>query len=675
MTIAPNAEKRIKELRDVIDYHNYRYYALDAPEISDAEYDRLMRELQQLEAENPELITSDSPTQRVGTAPVEAFGVVEHAQPLLSLANAFSTEELMAWHKRIVNMVPEAAEDFVAEPKIDGLAVALVYEEWRLSIGATRGDGYRGENVTQNLRTVRSIPLSVSRERAPRRFEVRGEVFMSRAAFKKLNQERVAENLPLFANPRNAAAGSVRQLDPRITARRALDMYVYSLGWAEDGAERLPGNHWDMMQYLKTLGFKVNPEMVRCPAIEDVAEYHRRMAGKREQMPYEIDGIVAKVNSFGLQRRLGSVAREPRWAIAYKFPAHQANTRLLDIGINVGRTGTLNPFAIMEPVEVGGVVISRAALHNEDYIKEKDLRIGDWVVVQRAGDVIPEIVAPIPSRRTGQEREFVMPRKCPICGADVVRPEGEAMSRCSNASCPAQALEGLKHFVSRGAMDIEGIGEQWCTVFFEKGLVRDASGFYYLKKEHLLELERMGEKLADKILASVEGSKDRSLARLVFALGIPGVGEQTAELLESRFETLDDLMEADEERLTSVPGIGPKTAESIRAFFRQEANLGIIQRLREAGVNMKRTQRRGGAQPLGGLQFVVTGRLERFTRQQAEDRIREMGGAIGSDVSRKTSCLVVGEEPGSKLEKARALGVKTLNEQEFLEMLEGKRKP
>ncbi|MEW5748985.1 MAG: NAD-dependent DNA ligase LigA [Candidatus Thermoplasmatota archaeon] len=666
------AKSRVEELRRLLNHHNYRYYVLDSPEISDAEYDALMLDLQELERRYPELVTPDSPTQRVGAAPVEEFGVVEHPQPLLSLANAFSSEELAAWRKRIGNLAPEAPFDFVAEPKVDGLAVALTYIDGLLFTGATRGDGYRGENVTQNLRTIKSIPLSVPGD-APPRFEVRGEVYLSRAAFKKVNEVRAREGLPLFANPRNAAAGSVRQLDPRITAQRPLDIFVYALGWAEGKAT--PETHWETMEYLKSLGFKVNPDNARCATVEEIEAFHHRLQEKREHLPYESDGIVAKVNSLALQRRLGFVAHEPRWAIAYKFPPIQATTVLEGIGINVGRTGSLNPFAILEPVSVAGTTISRAALHNEDYIKEKDIRIGDVVVVQRAGDVIPEIVGPVVSRRTGAEKPFAMRTSCPVCGAAVVRPEGEAMARCSNAACPAQALERIKHLVSRGAMDIEGVGEKLCAAFFERGLVKDASDLYYLKREQLLEMERMGEKSADNVLQSIERSKQRPLSRVIFALGIPNVGDETAELLAARFKGIEELMAAGLEQLTAIHTIGPKTAQSIHTFFQQEGNRRIIERLRRAGVRMEAEERRAAEQPLAGLQFVVTGRLERLTRQQAEDRIKELGGSVGSDVSKKTSHLVVGADPGSKLDKARALGAKTLSEAEFLELLEGKRAP
>ncbi|RLC63725.1 MAG: DNA ligase (NAD(+)) LigA, partial [Chloroflexi bacterium] len=444
MVDIPKVKQRVEELRGLINYHNHRYYVLDSPEISDAEYDELMKELQQLEAKHPELVAPDSPTQRVGAPPVEAFGVVEHPQPLLSLANAFSYEELAAWHKRVSNLLGGRQFDLVCEPKIDGLAVALTYIDGLFVTGATRGDGYRGEDITQNLKTIRSIPLSVPRE-APPRFEVRGEVYLPKAGFKKLNEERAKEGLPLFANPRNAAAGSVRQLDSSITARRPLDIFIYALGWAEGKA--IPDTHWEIMQYLKSLGFKINPNIALCHSPDEAEKYYQRLVEIRESFPYEADGIVVKVNSIALQEELGTVAHEPRWSIAYKFPAIQGTTKLLDIGINVGRTGSLNPYAILEPVRVGGVVISSAALHNEEDIHRKDIRIGDWVVVQRAGEVIPEIVGPIISRRTGKEKIFHMPTRCPVCGSEVIKPEGEAMHRCTNNACPSQALERIKHFV------------------------------------------------------------------------------------------------------------------------------------------------------------------------------------------------------------------------------------
>jgi DNA ligase (NAD+) len=663
------AKQRIEELRAAINYHNYRYYVLDSPEISDDEYDELMLGLKRLEAEHPELITPDSPTQRVGAPPVEAFGVVAHPQPLLSLANAFSYEDLAAWHKRASNLLAGRHFDLVCEPKIDGLAVALAYVDGLLATGATRGDGYRGENITQNLRTIRSVPLSVPKE-APPRFEVRGEVYLPKSGFKRLNEERAREGLPLFANPRNAAAGSVRQLDSSITARRPLDIFVYALGWAEGKA--VPDTHWEIMQYLKSLGFKINPDIALCHTIDEVEGYHRTWVENRENLPYEADGMVAKVNAIALQGELGTVAHEPRWAIAYKFPAIQGTTRLVNIGINVGRTGSLNPYAILEPVRVGGVVISQAALHNEEDIHRKDIRIGDTVIVQRAGEVIPEIVSPVVSRRTGEEKVFLMPSRCPVCGSEVIKPEGEAMHRCTNAACPSQALERIKHFVTRGAMDIDGVGEKLCQALLQAGLIKDAADLYYLTKEQLLGLERMAEKSVSNVLDSIERSKDRPLSRVIFALGILHVGEQYAELLAEQFHSIDELARASQEELSSFPSIGPKIADSIVAFFRQEGNRRIIEKLRQAGVKLEKGRAeevKPEVLPLAGVEFVLTGTLESFTRQEAEARVKILGGKAGSDVTKKTSYVVVGADPGSKLAKAGKLGIKTLSEAEFLELL------
>jgi len=679
-------KQKVEKLRASINYHNHRYYVLDSPEISDAEYDELMHQLVQIEADHPELVTSDSPTQRIGAAPIEAFGVVEHRLPLLSLGNAFSDEELLAWHKRILNLTEGQDFQFVCEMKMDGLAIALTYVDGRLLTGATRGDGYRGEDVTQNLRTIKSIPLSVPRD-APPRFEVRGEVYFPKAGFKKLNEERAREGQPLFANPRNAGAGSVRQLDPRITAQRPLDIYVYALGYAE--GKSVPDTHWERMEYLKHLGFKVNPHNRLCRSIEQVEAYHREWEEKRESLPYDADGIVAKVNSIEMQDRLGFVAHEPRWAIAYKFRATQATTLLEDIRINVGRTGSLNPYAILKPVSVGGVTISRAALHNEDDIRRKDIRIGDTVIVQRAGEVIPEVVEPVISKRTGQEEEFSMLKKtweiyreskgisvdvkppvhpiCPVCGAEAIKPDGEAMRRCTNAACPAQALEMIKHFVR--AMDIEGMGEKLCTALFQSGLVKDVADIYSLTQDQLLGLERMGEKSASNVIDSIEKSKSRSLAQVLFALGIPQVGAETATLLASRFRSLDELGKATEEELRSIPSIGPKMAESIVAFFRQEDNRRIIEKLRKAGVEPKgEAPAKLSGMPLAGKEFVLTGTLESMTRQEAEARIKALGGTTGSSVTKKTTYVVAGADPGSKLDKAKNLGITVLSEEEFLKM-------
>jgi len=532
----------------------------------------------------------------------------------------------------------------------------------------------------------------VSKE-VPPRFEVRGEVYLSRIGFKKLNEERAKEGLSLFANPRNAAAGSVRQLDPRITAQRPLDILVYGLGWAEGKA--VPETHWEITQYIKSLGFKINPNIALCHTIDEVKNYYDNWVEKQEGLPYDADGVVVKINSIAFQDELGHVGREPRWAIAYKFPAVQGTTRLTDIGINVGRTGSLNPYAILEPGQIGGVTIKQAALHNEEDIHRKDIRIGDWVTVQRAGEVIPEIVGPIVSRRTGEEKKFSMQKKaweicrekmhlskkvkppdhpiCPECGAEAIKPEGEAMHRCTNAACPAQALERIKHFVSRGAMDIDGVGDKLSQALFDAGLVKDVGDLYSLKdedkKEQLLKMEKMAEKSVAHVLDSVEASKSRPLARVIFALGITHIGDETADLLAEHFTSLDDLARAQREQLVDIPSIGPKIADSILAFFRQKQNNTIIDKLRRAGVKLEAGQAERKQLPWAGDEYVITGRLESSTRQEAEARIKALGGKAGSDVTRKTTYVVVGADPGSKLARAQALGTKTLSETEFLQRL------
>ncbi len=667
---------RIDDLRAQLNYHNYRYYVLDSPEVSDSEYDRLMRELSQLEADYPQFLTPDSPTQRVGAAPVEAFGVVEHPLPLLSLGNAFSKEELRAWYTRISRLAGYEQFDFVAEHKIDGLAVALTYVDGRLATGATRGDGLRGEDITQNLRTIRSIPLSVSKE-APPRFEVRGEVFLPKAGFERLNRDRAKEGLTLFANPRNAAAGSVRQLDPRITAKRPLDIYIYMLGYAE--GKIMPLTHWETMDYLKSLGFKVNPHNRLLKNIKEVEDYHQKWVERREELPYEADGIVVKVDLIELQELLANVGREPRWAIAYKFPAVQGTTRLKDIGVSVGRTGTLNPYAILEPVSVGGVTIKQAALHNEDDIRRKDIRIGDTVIVQRAGEVIPEIVGPVVSKRSGEEKEFSLLERvfdkdrerpaCPVCGGSVIKPEDEVMYYCPNAVCPAQVEQRLEHFASRGAMDIRGIGEQMSALLFREGLVKDVGDLYRITTEQLIKVERMGEKSAQNLINAIDSSKKRPLARVIFALGIRHIGAEMAGVLAREFPSIDKLANASKERLTSIPTVGTKIADSVIAFFGQEANQCLLKKLKDAGVRLEEAVTKPVALPLAGQEFVITGRLERFSRPEAEARIKALGGTAKSDVTQKTKYLVIGAEPGSKLARAQALGIKQLTEEEFFKLV------
>jgi DNA ligase (NAD+) len=672
-------KQRIEKLRAKINHHNYLYYVLDSPEISDAEYDALMRELKGLEEQYPQFLTPDSPTQRVGAAPVEAFGVVEHPYPLLSLGNAFSDEELLAWHTRISKLLGSQKFDFVCEHKIDGLAVALTYVNGQLTTGATRGDGFRGEDITQNLRTIRSIPLSVPRDTPPR-FEVRGEVFLPKTGFHKLNQERAAEGLPLFANPRNAAAGSVRQLDPRITAQRPLDIYIYMLGYAEGKAT--PPTHWETMEYLKSLGFKINPNNELLTSMEQVEGYYARWVERREGLRYEADGIVVKVNQLDLQERLGDIGHEPRWAVAYKFPAVEATTVLKSIEISVGRTGTLNPYAVLEPVSVGGVTIRSAALHNEDDIRRKDIREGDTIIVRRAGEVIPEVVGPVKSKRRGKQKEFNLLEKiydrkkkrpaCPVCGAEVFKPEGEVMYYCSNAACPAQVQERLEHFASRGAMDIRGIGESNSALLLNEGLVKDVSDIYYLKekKDKLLKIERMAEKSVSNILNAIEKSKDRPLARLIFALGIRHIGEEMADVLAKQFGSMDRLAKASREELMSIPTVGPKIADSILAFFHEEENKKIMERLRKAGVRLADKVAKPEELPLAGLEFVITGTLENFPREEAEGKIKTLGGTTKDNVTKKTNYLVVGAEPGgTKLARAGELGTKQITEADLLKLL------
>ncbi len=684
MTSPDEASQKIDKLRLEIDHHNYRYHVLDSPEISDAEYDNLMRELKQLEEQYPQFLTDDSPSQRVGAAPVEAFGVVEHPQPLLSLGNVFSEDELESWYTRTLKLAGSSRFDFVGEHKIDGLAVALTYVDGKLTTGATRGDGFRGEDITQNLRTVRSIPLSLPKD-APPRFEVRGEVYLSKKGFKKLNEQRVADGEPLFANPRNAAAGSVRQLDSRITARRPLDIYIYMLGWAE--GKPTPPTHWETMEYLKTLGFKINPNNRHLENLDDVKDFYRTWEKQRESLQYEADGIVIKINQLNLHDELGDTGHEPRWAIAYKFPAVQGTTRLNDIGISVGRTGTLNPYAILEPISVGGVTIRQAALHNEDDIRRKDIRVGDTVIIQRAGEVIPEVVGPVVSKRTGKEEEFSLREKlpkndrgepvCPSCGKNsIVRPEGEVMYYCANAACPAQAQQRIEHFTSRGAMDIRGIGENLSATLFEKGLVKDVADIYSLKdkRDELINLEKMGEKSADKILAAIEKSQKRPLGRIIFALGIRHVGSETAEILADEFRTIDDLAHATADELEEIPTIGPRIAESIIAFFQQDDNRDILRRLKNAGVFPDTLEAPKAVEsPISGKEFVVTGKLESFSRQEAEAKIKELGGTAKGNVTRKTDYVVAGADPGSKRDRAVELGIPVIDEKRFLEMLENKK--
>ena len=669
-----DVQSEIEDLRAEINRHNYLYYVLDSPEISDAEYDSLMQKLRRLEEEFPQYLTPESPTQRVGAAPLEAFGVVEHQVPLLSLANVFSNEELEAWYKRTLKLLDGQKPTFVCEHKMDGLSVSLTYIDGRFTIGATRGDGYRGENITQNLKTIKSIPLTLPKG-APSLIEVRGEVFLPHAGFNKLNKERAAEGLPLFANPRNAAAGSLRQLDSTITATRPLDVYIYTLARLE-GA-KFPETHIEALNYMKSLGFKINPNNRAVDSIEQIEAYRNEWKDKRESLPYDADGVVAKIDRIDLQERLGDVGREPRWAIAYKFPAMQANTLLKEIRISVGRTGTLNPYAVLEPVSVGGVTIKQATLHNEDDIKRKDIREGDTVIIQRAGDVIPQIVGPVLSLREKSSEVFDLWKKvgglCPDkrCNSPIYKPEGEVMYYCPNAACPAQAILKIEHFASRGAMDIRGVGEKMSVILYKEGLIKDFADLYKLrdKKEELLNIDRMGEKSIDNMLEAIENSKKRPLANLIFALGIRHVGEEMAAILADEFETIDSLSKATKEQLEEIPDVGPKIADSIVAYFGNTKNEEIIKELESAGVTMRLEKKETGNKPLSGMEFVITGKLESMSRPNAEEKIKQLGGAAKGDVTRKTNYLVAGADPGSKLDRAREMGIKIISESELLRLL------
>ncbi len=663
------AKKRIDKLREEINHHNYRYYVLDNPVISDYEYDQLMRELETLETRFPHLKTPTSPTQRVGAPPLEKFQEVRHTFPMLSLANAFEEDEVKEFDARLKRFLETTNDiEYCAELKMDGVAVELIYQGGHFITGSTRGDGFVGEDVTQNLKTVKSIPLSLipgKEKRLPSRLEVRGEVYLPIKAFQELNRQRERSGESPFANPRNAAAGSLRQLDSSITAKRPLDIFCYGVGQVSGQSFE---THWELLESLHHLGLKVNRNRKRCRKIEEVLEFHRELDDLREKLPYEIDGVVIKVNSLRLQETLGTIARSPRWALAFKFKPQEVTTVIRDIVVNVGRTGALTPTAVMDPVRVGGVVVSRATLHNQDEVEKKDVRIGDTVVVQRAGDVIPEVVRVLPEKRTGKERKFHMPEKCPVCGSEVFRPEGEAVARCTGIACPAQLKETIIHFASRGAMNIDGLGEKIIEQLVDQGLVKDYTDLYSLTLKDLLTLERMGEKLGGNILAAIERSKKTTLDRLIYALGIRHVGEHTAKLLSREFSDLEELSKASVERLMTIHEIGPQVALSIFKFFQQKGNQRVLQKLKEHGVEYpSRPQAR--SKKYEGQTFVLTGTLKTMSREEAASKVESMGGRASSSVSKKTHFVVVGEDPGSKYEKAQALGLKVITEDEFLKML------
>lgn len=660
------AENRVKELHKLLNQYNYEYHVLDNPSVPDAEYDRLMRELIELEEKYPELKTPDSPSQRVGGAVLDAFRKVAHRVPMLSLANAFNEQDLRDFDRRVRQAVGDV--EYVVELKIDGLAVSLRYENGLFVQGSTRGDGTTGEDITENLKTIRSIPLRLKKNLS---MEVRGEAFMPKASFEKLNEERIAKGEVPFANPRNAAAGSLRQLDPKIAAKRNLDIFVYNI--AELGDTGV-SSHSEALDLLDELGFKTNRERRKCKNIDEVIELLDQLLEKRSQLPYDIDGVVIKVDSLRQQEALGATAKSPRWAIAYKFPAEEVVTKLLDIELAVGRTGVITPTAILEPVKIAGTTVKRASLHNEDLIREKDIKLGDFVVVKKAGDIIPEIVNVLVDRRTGNEQDFRMPSHCPECNSELVRLEGEVALRCINPKCPAQIREGLIHFVSRNAMNIEGLGERVITQLFKEGLIQDVADLYKLTKPQLLQLERMGEKSTDNLLHAIERSKENSLERLLFGLGIRYVGEKAAKILAEHFETMDRLQSATREQLINIPEIGEKMADSIATFFEQPEVKELIEELKSFGVNMtykgpKRTNSDEGDSYFAGKTIVLTGKLAEMSRNEAKEQIEARGGKVTGSVSKKTDLVIAGEDAGSKLAKARELNIEVWDESRLLEEL------
>lgn len=659
-------EKEIKELREVIRKHNYHYYVLDEPIISDYEYDNLLRQLISLEQKYPELITPDSPTQRVGAKPLEEFETARHLVPMLSLSNAFSDKELLDFDKRIKKQFPHQFFNYIVELKIDGLAIALVYENGIFQRGATRGDGFVGEDITQNLRTINSIPLRLIKYNNIQRVEVYGEVYMNKESFEKLNQKRDKQGENLFANPRNAAAGSVRQLDPSITAKRQLDTFIYQATFPDGSNFR---THLEVLNFLKSAGFKVNPHIKECQDIEEAINYCKAWENKKSELNYEIDGMVIKLNQLNLREELGSTSKSPRWAIAFKFPAEQMTTVIKDIIVGVGRTGTLTPVAILEPVIISGSKVQRATLHNEDEIRRKDIRIGDTVLIQKAGEIIPEVVKVIKEKRGGKEKVFNIPEKCPVCGSKVIRLEGEIASRCNNLSCPAQVKERIKHFVSREAMDIDGLGSALIEQLVDKGLIKDFGDLYYLKKEELSKLDRMAEKSSDNVIRAINNSKNRPLSNLIYALGIRYVGSYASKLLSKKINNLLDLKNMTEDDFINIAEIGPKIAKSIVLFFKKEENLKIIKKLEEAGLNLSSQENGQEEQTLKGMQFVLTGSLESFTRDEAKKEIERLGGRVTGNVTKNTDYLILGKDPGQKYQKAKEIGINILEENNFKNML------
>ncbi|MCG6886224.1 MAG: NAD-dependent DNA ligase LigA [Proteobacteria bacterium] len=669
MAAPTKIKKRIEALREQINYHNYRYYVLDDPEIPDAEFDRIMRELQDLEQDYPDLITTDSPTQRIGAVPLKKFSEVKHEIPMLSLANAFSDSEVEDFDRRARERLDVKSIEYAAEPKLDGLAISLMYEDGILVRGATRGDGWTGEDVTQNVRTIDAIPLRLRGKGYPNILEVRGEVIITKAGFEQLNDMQRERNAKLFANPRNAAAGSLRQLDPRVTASRPLSFFGYGLGKVTN--VKLPGRHSKIMALLQEWGIPVNTEAHVVKGAEGCLDYYHQMQAKRNSLAYDIDGIVYKVDRFDWQEQLGFVARAPRWALAHKFPAQEEMTLLQAIDVQVGRTGALTPVARLEPVHVGGVTVSNATLHNQDEIDRLDARVGDTVIVRRAGDVIPQVVGVVMSRRKGRPRRYRLPDTCPVCGTHTVRLPGEAVTYCAGGLyCPAQRKQAIKHFASRRAMDIEGLGDKLVDQLVDAGLIETVADVYALEAKQLAGLERMGEKSATKLIRAIEKSKHTALARFLYALGIHNVGETTAQSLANYFGTLENIMKADEDDLMTVPDIGPVVAKSITSFFSQKHNREVVSKLLQAGIAWPKIKVKADAElPLKGRTIVVTGTLASMTRDEAKAAVQMLGGKASGSVSSKTDYVVVGENPGSKADKAESLGVEILDEGSFLKLL------
>ncbi len=660
--VNPAIIKKVEDLRQALHRHNYRYYVLDDPEISDSEYDRIMQELLELEAAYPDLSSPDSPTLRVGAPPLDKFETVAHSLPMLSLDNGFNDTDIIEFNRRIKkNLLTDDDIIYTAEPKLDGVAVELIYENGRLVTASTRGDGINGENITSNVRTIRSVPMLIENGKdksIPTLIEVRGEVFINLEGFRRLNDLRLGHNLHPFANPRNAAAGSLRQLDSKITAQRPLEIFFHGVGVVTD---LVLESHWEMLQTLRNLGFRINPLIKPKATIEEVLDYYRELVEKRHQLPYDIDGMVIKVDSLIVQRHLGATSRSPRWAIAYKFKALQETTRVTNIEVQVGRTGALTPVAHLVPVIIGGAKVSRATLHNEDEIKRKDIRIGDTVLVQRAGDVIPEVVKVIDLKRTGEEKTFEMPLKCPVCSASVVRAEDEAALRCINTACPAQIKERIKHFASKGAFDIDGLGDKLVEQLVDKGLLFSYADIFRLNEDALEKLERMGPKSAANIIAAISQSKQITLDRFLYALGIRHVGEHVAFILANTYESLEKLFRTTTDDLKAYEGIGPVVAESVVNFFKQDENLQAVNDIIAGGVQILwEDNKKEGS--LKGKVFVLTGTLENMTRSEAKKVIEEAGGKVSSYVSRNTDYLIAGYSPGSKLKHAKDLGVEIIDE-------------